>query len=87
MKQSSFLSLNWLDLGKGLLIAILATVFNWLQETFVPSLNVSPEIKVLLVTAIAYLTKNFFTSNKAQSFASSEDNELIGQPFPTKPKK
>lgn len=85
MKQSKFLSLNWLDFGKGLLIAILATVFNWLQETFIPSLNVSPEIKVLLVTAIAYLTKNFFTSNKIQSFADTpEDNELIGQPFPKK---
>lgn len=87
MKQSKFLSLNWLDLGKGLLIAILATFFNWLQEAFIPALNVSPEIKVLLVTAIAYLTKNFFQGNKPQSFASSEDNELIGQPFPTRPKK
>jgi hypothetical protein len=87
MKQSNFLSLNWGDLGKGLLIAILATVFNWLQETFIPALNVSPEIKVLLVTAIAYLTKNFFQGNKPQSFTSSEDNELIGQPFPTRPKK
>jgi len=77
MKQSKFLSLNWLDLGKGLLIAILATVFNWIQETFIPSLNVSPEIKVLLVTAIAYLTKNFFQGNKKSNFIGGSKPPVI----------
>jgi hypothetical protein len=64
MKQSNFLSLNWLDLGKGLLMVIIVAILNWLQQTFIPALNISPEIKVLLVTAIAYLTKNFFTGTK-----------------------
>jgi hypothetical protein len=64
MKQSKFLSLNWLDLGKGLLMVILVAFFNWLQETFVPALNISPEIKVLLITAIAYLSKNLFSGSK-----------------------
>jgi hypothetical protein len=77
MKQSKFLSLNWLDLGKGLLIAILATVFNWLQETFIPALNVSPEIKVLLVTAIAYLTKNFFQGNETNKFIGGSKPPVI----------
>jgi hypothetical protein len=68
MKQSKFLSLNWLDLGKGLLMVILVAFFNWLQETFVPALNVSPEIKVLLITAIAYLSKNLFSGSKTNRF-------------------
>lgn len=76
MKQSNFLSLNWLDLGKGLLMVILASFFNWMQENFVPALNISPEIKVLLVTAIAYLTKNFFQGN--------DTSKLIGTRPPKK---
>ena len=63
MKASNFLSLNWLDLGKGFLVAFLAFAINFLQETFIPSLNVSPEIKLLIITLLGYLTKNFFTRN------------------------
>jgi len=61
MKTSNFLSLNWYDLGKAVLMVIIVAVLNWLQETLIPSLNISPEIKVLIVTAIGYLIKNFFT--------------------------
>jgi hypothetical protein len=40
-------------------MVIIVAILNWLQQTFIPALNISPEIKVLLVTAIAYLTKTF----------------------------
>lgn len=61
MKQSKFLSLNWRDLGRGLLLAIIAFLLNWIQTTFIPALNVSPDIKVMLLAGLAYLSKNFFT--------------------------
>ena len=61
MKNSNFLSLNWLDLGKGFLMAFIVFALNYLQETFIPSLNLSPEVKLMLITAIGYLLKNFFT--------------------------
>lgn len=66
MKQSKFLSLNWLDLGKGFLVALIAFILNFLQETFIPSLNVSPEVKLMLITAVGYLIKNFFTAEKKE---------------------
>jgi len=66
MKTSNFLSLNWLDLGKGFLVAFLAFGINFLQETFIPALNVSPEIKLLIITLLGYLTKNFFSSNSSK---------------------
>ena len=88
MKQSKFLSLNWADFGKGLLMAILTPALVIIQQSL--DLGVFTfEWKSILVASIAgglaYLTKNFFTSNKSQSFADTpEDNELIGQPFPKK---
>ena len=61
MKNSNFLSLNWLDLGKMLLVAFGAFLLNWLQMTFVPALDVSPETRTLISGGIAYLLKNFFS--------------------------
>ena len=61
MKQSNFLSLNWLDLGKGAILAVIVFLLNFAQETWIPSLNLSPETKLLAITAIGYLLKNFFT--------------------------
>lgn len=61
MKQSGFLSLNWLDLGKGAIVAVAVFLINFAQETWIPNLNVSPEVKLLLVTSAGYLLKNFFT--------------------------
>ena len=65
MKTSNFMSLNWLDLGKMLLIAFIAFLLNWLQINFVPALDVSPEIRTLISGGIAYLIKNFFTKSDA----------------------
>lgn len=61
MKNSTFLSLNWLDLGKAFLLAFIAFLLNYLQVTFIPSLNfLTPEVKVIAVSFIGYLIKNFF---------------------------
>jgi len=61
MKQSKFLSLNFRDVLRGFLVAFLAFLFDWLQTSFVPQLNISPDVKIMLVTGLAYLSKNFFT--------------------------
>jgi len=65
MKTSAFLSLNWLDLGKMFLLAFLTFFVNWLQMSFVPALDVSPETRTLISGAIAYLLKNLFTKKDA----------------------
>jgi hypothetical protein len=67
MKTSNFLSLNWLDLGKMFLLAFMTFFVNWLQTSFVPTLDVSPETRTLISVAIAYLLKNFFTPSKLES--------------------
>lgn len=61
MKTSNFLSLNWLDLGKMFLLAFLTFLVNWIQLTFIPALDVSPETRTLISGMFAYLVKNFFT--------------------------
>ena len=61
MKTSNFMSLNWLDLGKGFLVGLIAFILDFLIEILVPSLNISPEIKVMVLAALGYIAKNFFT--------------------------
>lgn len=75
MKQSKFLSLNWRDGLRGLLVAVIAVVLEWIQNTFVPALNIPAEFKLMLITGLAYLSKNLFTKPDIQKF--SED-EIIG---------
>jgi len=65
MKTSAFLSLNWLDLGKGFLVALIAFILNYVQETFIPSLDISTEVKTFILAIVAYLVKNFFTKKDA----------------------
>lgn len=66
MKTSNFLSLNWYDLGKALLVALITLLFSFAQETFIPALNVSPEIKLLLLAGLGYLAKNWLTPSPEQ---------------------
>jgi len=61
MKTSKFGLLDWKDLVKGVLVAILAFLANWAQNTFIPSLNLSPDLKVMLIGGVAYLIKNWLT--------------------------
>jgi len=64
MKTSNFLSLNWLDLGKGLLMAILTPVIVIIQQSLEAGVF-TLDWKSIGLAAIgggfAYLVKNFFT--------------------------
>ena len=70
MKKSGFLSLNWLDFGKGFLVALLAFLLNFAQESIIPALQIPLEVKTLLYAGIAYLFKNFFEGEKRSSSRS-----------------
>jgi hypothetical protein len=64
MKQSNFLSLNWLDLGKGLIMSVLTPVIVVIQQSL-ESGELTLNWKTIGLAAIsggvAYLVKNFFT--------------------------
>lgn len=77
MKTSKFLQLDLNDLLKGLLVAVLAFLANWAQETLIPSLNLSPDLKVMLIGGVAYLVKNWLTPQKEVNTTQS-----IGLPKP-----
>jgi hypothetical protein len=77
MKTSKFLQLDLKDLIKGLLVAVLAFLANWAQEILIPSLNLSPDLKIMLIGAVAYLVKNWLTPQKEVNTTQS-----IGLPKP-----
>lgn len=86
MKQSKFLSLNWRDFLRGLLMAVLTPVFTTAYDSFLRGEFVL-NWHLILLSAIggggAYLSKNLFTKeDKPQMFA-----EDIGLPLPKPPKK
>ena len=64
MKNSNFLSLNWLDIGKGLLMAILTPVVVIVQQS-IEAGAFTFDWKSIGLAAVgggfAYLVKNFFT--------------------------
>ena len=64
MKKSKFLSLNWLDIGKGLVMAILTPVVVIVQQTISTGV-LTFDWEIIGIAAIgggfAYLVKNFFT--------------------------
>ncbi len=61
MKQSKFLSLGWRDLARTLVVGLIAFLLQFVQDTFIPSLNLPLEVKTMLIAGIAYLSKNLFT--------------------------
>ena len=73
--KSKFLNLNLKDFLKGLLIAILTGIGNYLAIKF----NTGTELKLsqiglaALIAFIAYLTKNLFTNNKDE-FLTKDKN-------------
>jgi len=74
MKTSSFLTLNIRDFLKGLLMAVLGSVFAIIKTTIeAGSLSLDwPVIgKYALVAACTYLAKNLFTNSKDE-FAHKE---------------
>jgi len=79
MKTSNFLSLNWLDLAKGLLMAILTPVVVIIQQSIEAGVFTLDWKSIGLAAfggGFAYLVKNFFTKPDTQS---------IGMPKPPKP--
>ena len=64
MNQSNFLSLNWNDFGKGLLMAVLTPVLVVVQQS-VDAGSLVFNWKSLAIAAVAggvaYLIKNLFT--------------------------
>lgn len=66
MERSSFLSLNWRDFLRGLLMAVLSAVITFLYEIFQagpPVFDKDFFVKMGVVAAtalLAYLTKNLF---------------------------
>ncbi|WP_395051131.1 hypothetical protein [Flavobacterium sp.] len=69
MKTSNFLSLNWQDLGKGLVMAILTPVVVIVQQS-VSTGSLTFDWKSIGIAAVAggfaYLVKNFFTPSTEQ---------------------
>ena len=66
MKTSNFLSLNWLDLSKGLLMAILTPAVVIIQqsiETGILTFNWKSIAMASIAGGFAYLVKNFFTQS------------------------
>lgn len=84
MKTSNFLSLDFKDIFKGLLMSILTPAIVLIQQS-IEAGNFVLDWKVLGLSAlgggIGYLVKNFFTQPKeVYSVMSSEDE--IGIPKP-----
>lgn len=64
MKQSNFLSLNWADFGKGLLMAILTPVVVIIQQSLEAGVFTFDWKSIglgAIAGGVAYLVKNFFT--------------------------
>lgn len=72
MKTSNFLSLNWRDIAKGLLMAILTPAVVIVQQSLesgVFTFDWKSLGLASLAGGVAYLVKNFFTKPAVQSIA------------------
>jgi hypothetical protein len=62
--SSPFMSLNWADLGKGILMAILTPIITIIYQT-IQSGSLTFDFHSICIAAvsgfIAYITKNFFS--------------------------
>jgi len=87
--QSSLFRLNWHDLLKGLVIAILTPILVLIQAYFATGkldVELNSVLAVGLSGLIAYLIKNFFTDNSvsnetlksASAIIEEENDEYIG---------
>jgi len=74
MERSKFLSLNWADFGKGLIIAVLSAIITFLYELLqtgglVLDLALLQQIGTVALSALlAYILKNLFTNSDGQPF-------------------
>lgn len=74
MKQSPFFSINWKDLGKGIILAFLtvfvAAVYQSISAGALPTLaEIKADALAGAVAAIAYLLKNLLTNSQDQFVA------------------
>jgi len=79
--KSSFLRLNWFDLGKGLVVAIVAPALVVIQSvwsTGVFTLDWKQLLSVGLAGGLAYLIKNLFTDNKPSEGVVKEVSAFVG---------
>lgn len=70
MKQSSFLSLNWQDIAKGLIMAALGGLVSVISDNInkgVFDFSITALWHGALVGGTAYIVKNFFTPSAAGS--------------------
>jgi hypothetical protein len=76
MKKSSFLSLNWDDFGKGLLVAFITALitglYNLLQSgASFDWITLKPVLIASVGAGVAYILKNLF-SNSEGTFMTKE---------------
>ncbi len=74
MKSSSFFSLGWSDLGKGLIMVVLGAVFGVVQGSINAgsfAFNFTDIWHASLAAGVTYLAKNLLT-NSSGTFASTE---------------
>ena len=74
MKSSSFFSLGWSDLGKGLIMVVLGAVFGVIQGSINAgsfAFNWTDIWHASLAAGITYLAKNILT-NSSDQFATPE---------------
>jgi len=67
--KASFLNLNWQDLGKGLIVAVITAVLTFAYEALQAGTLFEPgKLKAVgmtaLLAAISYLLKNLFTNSQ-----------------------
>ena len=71
--KSEFLKLNWVDLGKGLLIAFFSALITGLYELLQTGavldwLTIKPVLLVAVAAMLSYLIKNLFTNSEGKVF-------------------
>ncbi len=70
--MSKLFSLNWKDLVKAFVLALIALILNFAIDYIVPNLGISPENKLLIIGVISYLLKNYFTGKNGNFFSKEE---------------
>ncbi len=84
MKNSKIFNLNWVDLGKGLLIAFLAAflggILELLQTGVLPVTwaLLQPILEISLAAGVSYLLKNLFTNSQGELGKNESGKRLLG---------
>lgn len=71
MQRSSFLTLNWRDFLKGLLMAVLSSVITFVYQVVQTGTSFDAEFfkaagVVAVTTLLAYLSKNLFENSSGE---------------------